>query len=146
MKTKITAYKGFLIIDTSDPKKSEGWVPNGDGKLGCILHNTKEQLGISEDAFNLLKTIKPSRDAIGDVMWFPSDDKFVFGWLGAPRRVIWAEGSDGDRNYKVRAGGFITIPNDVPELVKKSIDLSDSDPDAAVELYKTWYSYEGQNK
>lgn len=145
LKTKVTVYKGFLIIDTPDPQKSEGWVPNGPGKLGCVLMGTKERLAVSEEAIEALRKVKKGRDAIGDLMWFKANEKgHCFGWMGGPRRAVFLEHAQGDREFAVRDGEYVTVANDTPEVVRQAIDLLDQDDGSkANELFGKWVDAAG---
>ena len=100
MKVKLHAYKGCLIIETLDPEvEHPDWTPFGPGRVGCVINNTKENLGVSPEALEFLKAVKPSRDAIGDVMWWEtgaSRDKCAFGWIGDVF-AFKRPGSDGQR-------------------------------------------------
>lgn len=121
VKVKVTAYEGiFLVIDASNAgAKSEEWYPSGDGRIGCVLLDTKKNLGVSEEALALLRTIRRSDDAIGDVDWFATDvpgkgPAHAFGWLGGPRKIVDPTIVTGSRHYHVPADAFVLIPNDVP--------------------------------
>lgn len=123
MRVKITAHKGILCIETQEPLTKDGiFTPSGEGRIGCVLMDTRANLGVSQEALDLLKTIRTSRDAIGDVMWFPAQDKFCFGWLGGPLSLKDPKRCEGDRDYKVREGEYTLIPNDVPEGAKQAIE------------------------
>lgn len=124
MRVKITAYKGILCIETQEPfTQDEDFVPAEGDNPECTLMDTKGNLGVSQEALDLLKTVRPSRDAIGDLMWFPSHkDKFCFGWNGGPLSLKDPKRTEGDRDYKVRDGEYTLIPNDVPEGVKETIE------------------------
>jgi hypothetical protein len=124
MKAKVTAYKGILVIEAQEPEKPDpDWVPIGPGKIGCVLCNTKKNLGVSEEALALLALVKRSRDAIGDVDWWAADDGTkVFGWLGGFCRILRPTEIEGSRDYTVFREDCIVIPNDVPEEARKAID------------------------
>lgn len=123
MKVKITAYKGILCIETQAPfDKDDTFLPNNEGRIGCLVMGTKENLGVSQEALDLLKTIRQSRDDIGDVMWWGIKGKFYFGWLGSPLSLKDPKRIEGDRRYTVTEGEYILIPNDVPEGAKEAID------------------------
>jgi hypothetical protein len=118
----VTAYKGFLIIEALIKEEHSDWVPAGSGRIGCILIDTKTHLGISDEAFELLKEIPQSLDDIGEVDWFDSDDgKRVFGWLGPTKRLIDPKDAEGSRNYKV-SRDFLSIPNEPDPDAVKAID------------------------
>lgn len=130
MKVKVVAYKERLVIvpnnPTEDIGKPVGWYPTGDGRMGCVLTDTKARLGVSEEAFELMKKIPRNRDAIGDIGWWECDDKtWAFSWFGSIHRIINPIKSEGDRNFRVNdtLKQFCTIiPNDVPEEAKAILD------------------------
>lgn len=140
LKVKITAHNGFVIFEAINPAEpADYWVPKDPGKFENVLMDTKTHLGISDEALALLKGIKPGRDAIGDVMWFDTNEKkFCFGWFGQPRWLGRAESMIGDRDYRVREGEFIQIPNDVPEKVKSALDILDAKEDEATDTINNW--------
>jgi hypothetical protein len=115
-KVVITAHKGYLIIDsTSMGKASKDWVPIGSGRIGCVVIDTKKYLDVSEEALALLGNIKRCGDDIGDVDWFESGDKKVFGWLGNEARIVKAAEAEGSRTYKVYRDDCTIVPNNPPE-------------------------------
>lgn len=123
MKVKLTTYRGMLVIEALDPEKPHpDWVPSGKGKIGCLINGTKTALGVSDEALAMLRKVKRNTSAIGDVMWFDAgDDSMVFGWIG-PTLQIFPDVPDGDRDYKVRDGHFVPIPNEAPDEARKLID------------------------
>ena len=127
MKVRITAYKGILCIEAQEPfVKDEGFLPNNDGRVGCLVMGTKEHLGVSQEALDLLKTIPRSLDDIGDVMWWGDKGKFYFGWLGSPRTLVDPKRCEGDRRYAVPNGEYILIPNEVPEGAMEALYVPDA--------------------
>lgn len=123
-KVRITAYKDHLVIETEAPHdKTDNFVPDGDGRIGCVLIGTQELLGVSDEALALLQKVKKGRDAIGDLMWWEADGgRCCFGWLGGPLCIKDMSDIVGDRDYAVRPGHYVTIPNDVPDGAKGIID------------------------
>ena len=127
MIARILAHRGILIT-VVDPaaEGNEDWLPSGNGRIGCIIMDTKNNLGISEEAFGLLKTIDHGFDSLGDVMWFEADgNKRVFGWMGQPDRLMKPENVEGDRDFHVTDDHWnhcIKVPNDVPEEARNIID------------------------
>ncbi len=124
MRVSITCYKDILCIETHPPfEKDDIFIPSGEGRIGCVLLNTKDNLGISNAALKLLRKIPKSRDAIGDVMWWPAaDGKYAFGWLGGPHSLKDPETCEGDRSFAVRDGQFTAIPNQPPIDAKRAIN------------------------
>ncbi len=123
LKVRVTAYKGLLVIDTEPPfERTETFIPRGGTQIGCTLLGTKDQLGISEEALVLLQTVRKSHDAIGDLMWWKAGDQFCFGWIGGVKSLKDPSICEGDRDYGIHPGEYVTIPNDVPEGAKTAID------------------------
>jgi len=118
---KVTCHNNVLVIEGPAPDfKHADWVPVGPGKIGCVLMDTAKHLGVSEEA---LKKVRRSRDDIGDVDWFASHNNgHCFAWLGG-LKAIFGEGAEGSRTYAVpEPGGYVVIPNDVPEEARRIID------------------------
>jgi hypothetical protein len=129
MKVKATVYKGYLVIETLNPRESHpDFTPAGDGKLGCVINNTKENLGLSAEAVEFLQNVQAGNDAIGDLMWFPTNEGgTAFGWMGGPYSLKNAQ-SIGDRDFKVQDGQYQTIPNETTEGARQAIDDASADP------------------
>jgi hypothetical protein len=128
MKVRVVAYKGKIVIVPLEPEKGtdDGWFPAGQGRVGCVLLDTKKQLGVSEEAFALMRGIQRNHDAIGDISWWEADDGTqVFGWFGSIHRVIDPKTAEAARDCHVTnrlRGHFTVIPNEVPEAAKLVID------------------------
>jgi len=120
-KVEVTVHKDILVITTNDEVECEGWVPAGDGKIGCVLIDTKGKLGISEEALAWLKSVEKSCDAIGDVDAWKSDDGPCFSWLGGPNSLK-QRGCTGSRGYNTSCLEYDIIPNQVPEEAVKVIE------------------------
>jgi len=131
---RVLSYKGILVIDTPEEYWSgtKFFIPNGGSKIGCLVRDTKNHLGISKEAVTLLQKIRRSGDDIGDVMWFRADDgECIFGWLGPAIRLVNPDKAEGDSTYEVRDGQYVEVPNDnIPEGAETVIDqMSSSDRD-----------------
>lgn len=132
MHAKITAHRGFLIFDLLATCSIEDEVATSidrPGNFGQVIMNTAKNVGISPEALELLKKIKPGRDSIGDVDWFSSDDGMDnFAWIGGPKAIKDTRDSDlaGSRDYRIRET-FVSIPNEsdpgaiaaIEEILKK---------------------------
>jgi hypothetical protein len=122
---KVTAYKDHLVLTAvmkHPDRKTPEWVPFGEGNIGCVLIDSKKNLGVSKEALELLKKIPPGRDDIGDVDWWKCNDgKYAFSWLGSTHSVKHIKVNHeltGSRNYKVHEGQFQDIPNEPdPEAI-----------------------------
>ena len=131
LKVKVHAYRGILIIETVDPDNKDypGWVPAGEGKIGCVLKDTKTSLGISHEAMEWLEKMKTSRDSIGDVDWWAcSDGTYAFGWLGG---VFSLKGPDstGSRHFEIAKDHCVPIPNNPPKDAMEAVDRGLDGPD-----------------
>ena len=131
LQAHITAYKGLIVCELLAEKSIDGAVTTSLDNPGCIgqvIHNTAENLGVSEEALALLKAVKRGHDDLGDIDWFDtSDGKASFGWLGGPYAIKDPVRCEGSSSYKI--SNFVTIPNDVPEGAKNAIDNGAADED-----------------
>lgn len=125
MHAKIKAYKGYLVCELLAEKSIDGEVASSidnPGNFGQVIMDSGKHVGISPEAYELLKTIRPGRDAIGDVDWFGSSDgKAAFCWIGPPRQLIKASVAVGSRDYRTNYP-YVEIENDVPEQAIEAID------------------------
>jgi hypothetical protein len=124
LKVKVVAYKDFLIIVAVKPKADPYFVPQGGTRIGCVLIETDKYLGMSQDAFKLLKTMKKSGDDIGDVStWKTDKGKHCFAWIGGIKRLVNVPKSETD-NKGIIDIDFIEIPNDIPPDALEAIITS----------------------
>jgi hypothetical protein len=116
MKVKITAHMGQLVIETTPPfTETDEFFPDSPTRFGCVVRDTRKNLGVSEEALELLGSIPPSPDDVGGVMWFASKDgNHNFGWMGGPLCLMDPKEMDGDRDYRVYRDECVVIPNDPP--------------------------------
>jgi hypothetical protein len=123
MHAHVTAYKGLLVLELRVEKSIENEVVSSldkPGNLGQIIMDSAKNVGISEQALALLKTVRRGSDSLGDIDWFKSGDKAVFGWLGGPYRIADPKVIEGSREYGIF--DHVAIPNDVPAGAKEAID------------------------
>lgn len=119
---KVTAYKEHLIIDTVKPEKTENFIPVGNGRIGCVLINTDKLLGMSKEAFSLMKKLKVNGDAIGDIStWKTTDERNCFSWVGGLKRLVDVKNCECSRDGIIDIEHII-IENEVPEEAKTVID------------------------
>jgi hypothetical protein len=118
----VLAYRGILILHGCSADSRENWTPAGDGRFGCVVTDTAKHLGVSPEALELLKTVKPSHDAIGDVDWWKcGDGTYAFGWLGGHLHLVDPAKGSGSRDYVI--GDHVVIENNIPdEGAMKAID------------------------
>jgi hypothetical protein len=130
MRVRVVAYNGFLIMcPTNVEEKDEEWVPTENGRtMGCVLLDSKKNLGVSDEALELMRQVPVGRDAIGDIDWWAvidpkgGEEKFAFSWFGSIFRIIHAESSESARGFRPRRSHCTIIPNDVPPEAKALID------------------------
>jgi len=126
---RITAHRGFLILHArSDAHPA--LAPINPQRVGTIVLSTGRNLGVSDEAMALLRTVGRSKDSIGDVMWFTgavvdtdgSDvERPCFGWLGGNCVIRNAAKIEGDRRFAIPEWvppAWVTIANESdPEAV-----------------------------
>ena len=124
LKVKVVEYHGEIIIETLKPDKDEYFIPVTEpGHVGSVLTNTGRFLGMSKEAWALIKSLKKSHDDLGEVTAWKAGDKDCFGWLGPIGRRVGPEAT-------VDRGGiqdidFVTIPNILNPEIKDIIDCND---------------------
>ena len=120
---KVTTYKGKIVIEliakASIPEKCHLSIDN-PSCIGQVIMDTKNNLGISPEAFELLKGMRKGHDGLGDIDWFRSGDVHTFGWLGGPYAIKDPATLETSRDWVI--GDYVEIPNDVPEGAKNAID------------------------
>ena len=122
IRVKVTSYKDNLIIETIKPDEDKNFVPVGNGRLGCVLIDTKELLGMSEEAVKLMKTLPRNNDAIGDVStWKTTEGQHCFAWFGNLKRLVDVKKCESDRDGIIDID-HITIPNEPPKEAIEAID------------------------
>jgi len=125
LNARITAYLGVLVCETlaTASNKDCSLSIDNPNRIGQVFMNTKETLGVSEEAIELLKKIPIGRDSIGDVDWFESSAQGdVFGWLGGPKTIKGPDLKELETARGFRIRSYVSIPNDVPEDAKAYID------------------------
>lgn len=121
----VTAYKGKLVIELLAQKSIANEVTTSldtPGVFGQVIENTKEHLGVSKEAIELLKQVKKGYDSIGDVDWFKVDNgNYAFGWIGGPYAIVDPMKAEGSSTYIV-PNDYIEIENNVPDGAKVYLD------------------------
>lgn len=142
IKVRVVAYKERIVIVPKEPEKdiaNKGtrlWWPTGGTNrniLGCVVGNTKEMLGISDEALALMERVKRNHDAIGDLGWWKCNDgTYAFSWWGPIYRVVNPDTAEGSRDFFTHMGQYNRIVNQVPMAAKKAIDaFKDSEKEPA---------------
>jgi hypothetical protein len=82
MKTKVFAHKGFIGI-LSNPK-ADGLVASPiTGSFGCVISDATQNVEISKEALEALKSIPKGHDSLGEIDIFgDASGKVIFGWMG----------------------------------------------------------------
>lgn len=99
MRTQIFTHKGIIGIRSGI--KAEGLLndPKKPGQLGFVVN--AEFVDIQPEALELLKGVKKSCDAIGDIDVYQSSKCVVIAWLGGPFKAFDPSEVDGSREYDV---------------------------------------------
>jgi hypothetical protein len=121
IRVKVTTKGKFLIIETVDPTADKNFVPMSGSNMGCSLIDTKNLLGISKEAMNLIKTMKKGGDDLGDLnLWKSEKRGHCFAWLGGIKRLVDATECELSRDsiYDIE---HTTIKNNVPIEAFESI-------------------------
>lgn len=110
---EVFAHKGLIICAPSRAEENPVWYPtSNDGRMGCVLGNSKRYLKISQEALKLLQTITIGRDAIGDIDWWKCDDvRYAFSWFGGIFRVINPKDATTARDFRTYPDQCTVIPN-----------------------------------
>lgn len=96
MKTTIFAHKGVIGI-LSSPDAEGFFAKPGGNNLGCVLDASSVE--ISEEALELLKSVRKGLGGLGDFDVFQSGDKVVIGWLGGYTKCFSPSEIETSRNY-----------------------------------------------
>jgi hypothetical protein len=122
---KVWEYKGYLLCGATTTTTIEGETirPTDRQSLGCVTFHTDKFLGVSAEAFELMKTIKNGFDDLSHIDWFITDEgESVFAWLGGLYVILDPKEVEGARYYAVREGMYVPIPNDPPDEAKAAVD------------------------
>jgi len=121
---KIVAYKDYLVFELLATKSIKDEVVtsiDNPNVIGQVIMGTKESLGVSKEAIELIGHVKRCRDDIGDIDWFKSKDgKENFAWLGGPRSIKSAANIETPTTTKI--GSYVEIPNEIPMMARTAID------------------------
>jgi len=125
LKVRVVAYEGQIVICPIDYDQgiNDAWWPTGGGKMGCVVGDSKQMLGVSKEAIELMHSVTLNRDAIGDLGWWRCDDgTYAFSWFGAIFRMVDPNSSEAARDFRVHDGQYIEIENTLPDDVKAQVD------------------------
>lgn len=128
MHAQVTAYKGKLVIELLTQYSIPGEVAVNEclrGDYGQLVMNTEKNLGVSQEALAILRTLKPGSGGLpADILWYDVQGKEAiiqtFGWLGGARTIVDPEWIELDPNWQL--GKYVSIPNDVPQGAVDAID------------------------
>lgn len=125
---RVTVYKKKLVIEGPDAKCTDpDWWPNSHSAIGCMVTNTRKRLGVSAEAVAFMKNVQQhhrTEDYTGDLGWWDNHGVYRFGWLGG-RIEYKNEDVEAHVDFSVPDGEYVSIPNDVPQLVKDLVDGND---------------------
>jgi hypothetical protein len=128
VKVKIVAYNNKILICPNRPFEDVGdhWYPVDDkGHIGSLLLNSSINLGVSNEALELMSQIQVGSDGIGDIDWYQSDGEGVFSWLCALYRVIDINSSIAARGYRIHADKCVIIENIITDEMINGIKQYD---------------------
>ncbi len=118
LKVRVVAYNNKLIFIPNKPYENigDGWYPvNDKGNIGSVISNTPKNLGISEEALELMQKVKRGSDGIGDIDWFKTNKhEYVFSWIGGLYRIL-------DPSDSVTARGFSIYRNEC-QIIENSLN------------------------
>ena len=125
MRTRVFAYKNFLGVQSSFTSIGLLNKPGEPGQLGFVMD--AKEVFFSLEAIELLKKVKRSRDAIGDVDVFQSDSRVVFAFLGGPLCMYDATQIEGSRSHDagLLEGLVKIVQNLVPQSFIDAVEGND---------------------
>jgi len=86
---KITTYRGFIVTEPFVDNDDNLVLPDGHNIIGTMVIDTENNLGMSSEAWEIIKKMERSGDDIGDFNAYHRDDnKDCVSWLGGPRKVV----------------------------------------------------------
>lgn len=115
-------YKDKVGICTLLPD-SKLFVPNGGGRIGCVLLDASK-LHISVKAIDILLTTKATPDDLGDFdFWQCNDGKWCFSWLGGIKRILTSDNEhSSSSNINMMNKICKIVPNDPTQEFMKAVD------------------------
>lgn len=124
MHAEVTAYRGRIIVELKAKNAIPGEVilARGNAHTGIhIIKDTARHLGVSHEALELLKRVRRSQSAAGDLDWSRDADGLAcFGWCGGDCLIVSPETCLGSSKFNVRS--CVDIPNQVPEGARRQLD------------------------
>ncbi len=124
IRVEVTCHEGILVINTTKEQQDKWFIPNTQGRFGCVLIDTEKHLAMSDEAFELLKKIRKGSDSIGDICTWESDQGPCFSWIGGPKKLVQVNqcecSRDGIINFK-----YNKIDNVIPPEALEAIVRSD---------------------
>lgn len=124
MHATVNAYKGFLVIELLANKSIKDEVVSTidtPGVMGQVIMNTEANLGVSQEALDLLSNMRKCGGSFSEVDWFSVDGGgHAFGWMGGTKALFNASETEVSRTFSI--GAHVVIPNNVPQGAKDAID------------------------
>jgi len=126
LKVKIFAHRDSLVIYPINPEEGieQGWWPTGRTRMGCVLTNTKERLGVSQEALDLMHEMLRNQDSIGDLSWFDSVEGYAISWWGPIYRIVDIATAEASREFVPQPEQCVVISNNVPEEILNQVNAA----------------------
>lgn len=113
--TRVFEYRGLIGIRSSFDAEGLLNKPQTPGQMGFVVK--AEFVEMPQEALDLLKKVKKSRDCIGDVDVFDSSQGVIFSWMGGQARVICIEEDKASRDFNpdLLEGVVKIVKNEPPD-------------------------------
>ncbi|MNL49491.1 hypothetical protein D3C87_1724290 [compost metagenome] len=119
---KVKAHKGLILCECLSPYSIQDKILLAPDNSAVMVFNPEQNLGISSEALELLKTLKKSEDELGHVDW--GTDKVgrpYFFWLGSMKTIVDPDECQTAAAFKA-SDKFVLIANDVSEDGMGAVD------------------------
>lgn len=129
----VYAYRGMLLIEEGNKKVGDDILStskNSEGYTEQTVHNTRANLGISAEAYNILKTLNKGAHVEGDLNWTQDSEGIAnFSWLGFMPLVVEPFECLVNKNWML--GPYVLVENEPTHGLTNVIDEVLRDRDAA---------------
>ena len=124
MHAEITAYRGRLIIALLANHSIPGEVTTAQDNPrfpGHVVYDTEANLGVSDEALELMRSLPKCAGELGDMNWLPNEQgKPMFFWRGERYAMFSPEYCHAASRFKIRR--HVAIPNRVPAGARVQLD------------------------
>lgn len=121
----IKEYKGFLAINYTTDKSNDivSSPYDKEGRFGYVVSDIGH-VGISNEAYELMKSLRKGRDSIGEIDVFLLDNGgHALATMGGMYTIIDPKNTETSRQYHLPSiDCFQLVDNDVEEGAKEVID------------------------